>query len=110
MATVGGLDLTQPFTRAQGLMAGLTDAQLRRRAFVRLYRGVYLSREMPASLETRARGALLAAPNSAVISHQTAAVLGVARSRRALRSTSRSPGRTPSKRPGSGLTSRTGPG
>ncbi len=75
MATVGGLDLTQPFTRAQGLMAGLTDAQLRRRAFVRLYRGVYLSREMPASLETRARGALLAAPNSAVISHQTAAVL-----------------------------------
>jgi len=45
MATVGGLDLTQPFTRAQGLMAGLTDAQLRRRTFVRLYRGVYLSRE-----------------------------------------------------------------
>ena len=69
------LDLTQPFTWQQGLMAGFTAAQLRRRDVVRLYRSVYLSRDVPVSLEVRARGALLAAPDTAVISHQTAAVL-----------------------------------
>jgi hypothetical protein len=75
MATAGGLDLTQPFTRAQGLNAGLNDSQLRRRAFVRLFRGVYLARDTPVSLETRARGALLAAPKGAVVTHHTAAGL-----------------------------------
>ena len=75
MATAGGLDLSQPFTRTQALIAGLTDAQLRRREFVRLYRGVYLPRQVTASLEVRARGALLVAPSTAVLSHHTAAVL-----------------------------------
>ena len=75
MATADVLDPTQPFTRTQALTAGLTDAELRRRDFVRLYRGVYLSRQAPASLEVRARGALLLAPSTAVISHHTAAAL-----------------------------------
>ena len=75
MATSDALDTTQPFTRTQALTAGLTDAELRRRDFVRLYRGVYLSRQAPASLEVRARGALLLAPSTAVISHHTAAAL-----------------------------------
>src|SRR5690349_6065305 len=75
MARGEGLDLTQPFTRRQGWTAGFTDAQLRRRPFVRLYRGVYLSRGVPVTLEVRARGALLAAPDTASISHHTAAVL-----------------------------------
>ena len=75
MATAAALDPMQPFTRTQALIAGLTDRQLRRREFVRLYRGVYLSRQAPASLEVRARGALLVAPSTAVISHHTAAAL-----------------------------------
>jgi hypothetical protein len=75
MATADVLDPTQPFTRTQALIAGLTDDQLRRRDFVRLYRGVYLSRQAPATLEIRARGALLVAPSTAVISHHTAAAL-----------------------------------
>jgi hypothetical protein len=75
MTTVGGLDLTRPFTREQALAAGVTDAQLRGRAFVRLYRNVYLARGEPAALDVRARAALLVAPSTAVVSHHTAALM-----------------------------------
>lgn len=75
MATVENLDVTQPFTPDQGLEAGLTESQLRSRDFVRLFRGVHQSRDVPVTVQARARGAMLIAPSSAVISHHTAAVL-----------------------------------
>ena len=75
MITTRELDVTQPFTRAQARAAGLTDGQLRGHDFVRLFRNVLIARGLPVSLYTRARGALLVAPGSAFISHDTAAGL-----------------------------------
>jgi hypothetical protein len=73
--TTRELDVTQPFTRAQARAIGLTDGQLRGHDFVRLFRNVLIARGLPVSLYTRARGALLVAPGSAFISHDTAAGL-----------------------------------
>jgi hypothetical protein len=53
----------------------MSVAELRRRQVVRLFRGVYLARGTAPTLLVRARGALLLAPSTAVISHQTAASL-----------------------------------
>ncbi len=65
----------EPFTRDDAISAGLTARQLRSARFVRLHRNVYLARETPLSLPVRARGLMLVAPPSAVVSHQSAAVL-----------------------------------
>lgn len=73
--TTEGLDLKQPFTRARARAAGITDAQLRGRDYVRLFRNVYVARVTQQSLDVRARGALLTAPDSAFVSHHTAAML-----------------------------------
>jgi hypothetical protein len=73
MDPTGTLDLSEPFTRCGALAAGYGDAQLRGRDFVRLYRGVYVSRSVPLTQEVRARGVLLIAPASAFVSHHTAA-------------------------------------
>ena len=40
-----------------------------------LFRNCFLARDAPLTLDNRARGALLVAPSSAVISHHTAATL-----------------------------------
>lgn len=69
-----GWDRTRPFTRAQGLAAGLSDAELRRDCRP-LHRGVYVARDVPLTLTVRAQGALLASPPGAVLSHHTAAAL-----------------------------------
>ena len=53
----------------------MSAAELRRRGVVRLFRSVYLSRAAAPTLLVRAHGAMLIAPSTAVISHQTAATL-----------------------------------
>ncbi|HEU4999024.1 MAG TPA: hypothetical protein VFT68_08780 [Lapillicoccus sp.] len=68
-------DPRQPFSRAQGVRAGLTDYELRTSAYVRLFHDVYLARDAPRTLASTAHAALLHAPRSAVVSHETAAVL-----------------------------------
>ena len=73
--TQGGFDPLQPFTRAEGLAAGLTAWQLRSREYARLHRNVYVSRQAPRTLALRAYAALRAAPPGSVVSHQTAALL-----------------------------------
>jgi len=68
-------DPTEPFTRAEGLKGGLTVRQLRGRDFVRLFRNVYISRSVTRTITVRAKAALLIAPDGAVISHHTAALV-----------------------------------
>ena len=68
-------DPTKPFTRAEGIDGGLTVRQLRGRDVVRLFRNVYISRSVTRTLAVRAKAALLIAPEGAVISHHTAALL-----------------------------------
>ena len=53
----------------------MSAGELRRRGVVRLFRSVYLSRSTAPTLLVRARGAMLIAPSTGVISHQTAASL-----------------------------------
>lgn len=72
-----GMDLLEelhqrPFTRRQGLNAGLTAKQLRSRRYRTVLRGVYLHAGVVVTLLVRARAALLVAPADAVVSHQTA--------------------------------------
>jgi hypothetical protein len=69
------LDVAVPFTRGQALASGTSAAQLRRRDYVRLFHNVYIGRGSALSLASRARGALLIAPSTAVVSHHTAAQL-----------------------------------
>lgn len=68
-------DPRTPFTRAEGLRAGLTDRQLTGPGFVRLHRNLYISRSVPRTLVVRARAAIRVAPQGAVVSHHTAAAL-----------------------------------
>jgi len=68
-------DPSKPFTRAEGIDGGLTVRQLRGRDVVRLFRNVYISRSVTRTLAVRAKAALLIAPEGALISHHTAALL-----------------------------------
>lgn len=68
-------DPTQPFTRAQGRAAGLTDRQLAGAAYTRLLGGVYLSAEVEVRPIHRAPAALLVHPPTAVLSHTSVAGL-----------------------------------
>lgn len=69
-------DVRQPFTRAEALAAGLTSYELGTAAFVRVFHGVYVAREVPRTLVVRTRAALKAVPyDDAVISHESAAQL-----------------------------------
>ncbi|GAA1903242.1 hypothetical protein [Lapillicoccus jejuensis] len=70
------IDVRQPFTRAEALKAGLTPYELGSTAFVRVFHGVYISREVPRTHVVRARAALKAVPyDDAVVSHESAAQL-----------------------------------
>jgi hypothetical protein len=71
----GGLVLGRPFTRAEAYAGGLTDRDLRSDQFVRVFRGVYIDRATTRTAVIRAEAALRIAPRSAVVSHQTAAVI-----------------------------------
>lgn len=71
----GGFDPLQPFTRAEGLSAGLTPWQLRGPEFAHLHRNVYVSRRAPRTLALRAKAVLKVAPPGTVITHESAAQL-----------------------------------
>lgn len=75
MSSPRNLDVRQPFTRSQALEAGLTPYELGSPAFVRVFHGVYVSREVPRTHVVRARAALAAVPYDAVVSHESAAQL-----------------------------------
>lgn len=69
------LDLRAPFTYRAARLSGISRAELGSRAFVRLFHGVYVSRAITRTLLVRTQAALLSAPDSAVVSHHTAAML-----------------------------------
>ena len=75
MSPFDAFDPTRPFTRAEGIAAGLTPWQLRGPEYAHPFHDTYLARTAPRTLATRARAAVLGAPDTAVISHDTAAVL-----------------------------------
>lgn len=66
-------DPRRPFTRADALVAGLSDSALRGRGFVTLLRGVYVSAEVRIGVRERAAAALLAIGESACVTGLTAA-------------------------------------
>lgn len=68
-------DPRRPFTRGQAVEAGITEWALRGARYVKIFRNVYISRDVPRTLVIRARGAIAIAPEGAVISHHTAATL-----------------------------------
>lgn len=68
-------DPLRPFTRPEGLAAGLTPWPLRGREFARLHRNIYVARRAPRTLALRAQAALRLAPPGSVVSHETAALL-----------------------------------
>lgn len=70
-----GLIVGAPFTRLAAMEAGLTDADLARRPYARLFRGVYVHGSTARTVALRAAAALEVAPTAAVISHHTAALL-----------------------------------
>lgn len=67
-----GFDPARPFTRAQGRVAGLTDADLRTRRFRRLPLGTHVLSDAPTSPLLLAQCALAAAEAGAWASHATA--------------------------------------
>ena len=69
------LDIRRPFTRADAVRAGVPPKVLRTSLFRRIFRGVYISAEVPDSPFVRAEAALVLHPPSAYVSHTTAARL-----------------------------------
>lgn len=68
-------DERRPFTRDDAVKAGMTPKMLRGSRFRRLFRGVYVSGDVPDHVDVLARAALMAHPPGAFVSHQTAAQL-----------------------------------
>ncbi len=68
-----GIDTRRPFTRADAIAAGLSPKQLRGSRFRRIFRGVYVSVDVPDRPPIRIEAALLLHPRDAVASHQSAA-------------------------------------
>jgi very-short-patch-repair endonuclease len=66
-------DLRRPFTRADAIAAGLDPKLLRGSRFRRIFRGVYVLREVPVSPFMRTQAALVLHPPSAFASHVSAA-------------------------------------
>ena len=69
------LDTSRPFTRADAVRAGIDPKLLRTSLFRRVFRGVYISAEVPDSPFVRAEGALVLHPPTAFVSHTTAALV-----------------------------------
>jgi very-short-patch-repair endonuclease len=69
------LDTRRPFTSAQALAAGITQAMLRGPRFTPLFRGVYIAAQKRPSDEIRIHAALLVVPPDAFVSHHSAAKL-----------------------------------
>lgn len=68
-------DLRRPFTRADAVRAGVPAKILRTSLFKKIFRGVYVSADVPDSPFLRAEAALLLHPPQAFVSHTTAAAL-----------------------------------
>jgi len=66
-------DTSHPFTRADALAAGISPKMLRGSRFRRLFRGVYISADVPVNPLVRAQAALLLHPPTAFASHVSAA-------------------------------------
>lgn len=62
----------RPFTRAEALTAGITDAMLRHARFSQLFRGIYILASVELTLEIWCRAALRISPVDTVVSHVTA--------------------------------------
>lgn len=72
-------EVRRPFTRADAVRAGISAKALRGSRFRRLFRGVFISNDVPDQVDVLARAALLTHPPGAFVSHNTAAELcGVA--------------------------------
>lgn len=72
------LETRLPFTRAQGLAAGITEKQLRGPRYRRIFTGTYVEARVPDHPLVSAQAALLLHPPGAWASHSTAArILGV---------------------------------
>ncbi|HWJ08749.1 MAG TPA: hypothetical protein VNS46_05195 [Nocardioides sp.] len=67
------LDVRRPFSRADALAAGLDAAVFRGPLVQRLFRGVYLSADVPVTPHLRAQGAVVPFPDGAFASHASAA-------------------------------------
>ena len=68
-------DPTAPFTRSEAQAAGITPGQLRGPRFRRVLPGVFVSAGVALDLRLRARAALKAAPDGALLARHTAAEL-----------------------------------
>lgn len=66
-------DTRRPFTRADAVRAGIDPKILRRSLFRRIFRGVYISRQVPVSPFVRAEAAVVLHPPGAFASHVSAA-------------------------------------
>ena len=67
------LDTHRPFTRADAVHAGISPKLLRGSRFRRIFRGVYIARELPVSPFVRTQAALVLHPPTAFASHLSAA-------------------------------------
>jgi hypothetical protein len=70
-----GFDPNQPFTRAQGIAGGLTPWQLRSSEYAHPFHDTYVARSATRDLRARVQAATFDAPASAIVSHETAAML-----------------------------------
>jgi very-short-patch-repair endonuclease len=69
------LDTYRPFTREDAVRAGVDRRVLRTSLFRRVFRGVYVRRDVPDSVQVRAEAAFVLHPPDAFVSHTTAAAL-----------------------------------
>jgi hypothetical protein len=67
------LDVTQPFSRADALEAGIPPSTLRTQAYRRLFRGVYVVSSVRVTPDIRVRAALTLLHPSSFASHTSAA-------------------------------------
>lgn len=75
MPSFDAFDPTRPFTRAEGIAAGLTSSQLRSPEYAHPFHDTYVARAASRTLAARVRAATLGAPDAAIVSHETAAML-----------------------------------
>ena len=60
------IDTTKPFTRAEGLVAGITDPVLASRAYQRLFHGLYIRADVRIGVWELAQAALHISPAGSV--------------------------------------------
>jgi hypothetical protein len=70
---VPSLDVRRPFTRADAVAAGIDPRLLRGKRFRKIFKGVYISAEVPPSPLHRVEAAVLVHPPGAFASHVSAA-------------------------------------